>query len=306
MQLPINKIYYLLKPLIPRRLQLFLRRQVVKRHIIKYADIWPIDKRSSKEPEGWKGWPEGKQFALILTHDVDTATGQEKCRDLMKLEMKHGFRSSFNFVPERYAVNAELRRLLTQNGFEVGVHGLYHDGKYFATREEFRRRALKINKYINEWNAVGYRSPSMQHNLDWFYDLNIEYDSSTFDTDPFEPQPQGMKTIFPFYMKNNNGKSYLEIPYTLPQDFTLFVMMKEKNIDIWKKKLDWIVENRGMALVAAHPDYMNFNGNKLTIQEYPIQYYEEFLNYVKSKYKGQYWHVLPKDIARCWIKSCKR
>jgi hypothetical protein len=280
-----------------------LRRQIVKRQRIKYADIWPIDKRSFRKPEGWKGWPEGKQFALILTHDVDTAFGQEKCRDLMNLEMELGFRSAFNFVPERYTVNAELRNLLTQDGFEVGVHGLYHDGKYFTSREEFRRRAVKINKYIKEWNAVGYRSPSMQYNLEWFFDLDIEYDSSTFDTDPFEPQPKGMATIFPFYKQNNNGKGYLEIPYTLPQDFTLFVLLKEKNIDIWKKKLDWIVENGGMALIGAHPDYMNFNGNKLGIEEYPARYYEEFLEYIKSKYEGQYWHVLPKDMTRFWAEN---
>ena len=45
--------------------------------------------------------------------------------------------------------------------------------------------------------------------------------------------------------------------------------MKEKNIDIWKQKLDWIAENGGMALVNAHPDYMNFDGGKLGIEEYP-------------------------------------
>jgi hypothetical protein len=306
MHIYINKTYYLLKPIIPRRLQLFLRRQIVKMHRTKYSDIWPIDRRSSEKPDGWEGWPEGKQFALILTHDVDTALGQEKCRDLMRLEMKHGFRSSFNFVPERYTVNAELRSLLIKNGFEVGVHGLYHDGKYFVTREEFHRRAVKINKYIEEWNAVGYRSPSMHHNLDWFHDLNIEYDSSTFDTDPFEPQPQGMKTIFPFYMNGGNGKSYLELPYTLPQDFTLFVLMKDRNIDVWKTKLDWIAENGGMALLNNHSDYMNFDRKRMGMEEYPAAYYEELLDYVKSRYQGQYWHVLPKDLARYWTLSCTR
>ena len=99
----------------------------------------------------------------------------------------------------------------------------------------------------------------MHHNLEWIHDLDIEY-ASTFDTDPFEPQSDGVGTIFPFWVSgNSNQKGYVELPYTLPQDFTLFILMKEKNIDIWKQKLDWIAENGGMALVNTHPDYMNFD-----------------------------------------------
>jgi len=41
----------------------------------------------------------------------------------------------------------------------------------------------------------------------------------------------------------------VELPYSLPQDFSLFVIMRERNIDIWKIKLDWIVEKGGMALL---------------------------------------------------------
>jgi hypothetical protein len=80
----------------------------------------------------------------------------------------------------------------------------------------------------------------------------------------------------------------------------LFVLMKEKNIDIWKKKLDWIVEKGGMALLITHPDYMNCKKDRCGIGEYPIEFYEEFLDYVNSKYKDQYWNALPKEIARFW------
>lgn len=275
-----------------------MRRIVVKRQLERNRHVWPIDPNSAKPPKGWQGWPEGKKFALVLTHDVDTARGQERCRDLMRLEEKHGFRSSFNFVPERYDVSPVLRHMLQERKFEVGVHGLYHDGKYFVSRDEFRRRAQKINRYIKEWNAVGYRSPSMQYNLEWFHDLDIEYDASTFDTDPFEPQPDGVNTIFPFQVtRNHNTGRYIELPYTLPQDFTLFILMREKTIDIWKRKLDWIVKHGGMALINVHPDYMNFKGTNLGLEEYPSEYYEEFLQYVKSQYHGSYWHALPRDVA---------
>ncbi len=94
----LNKLYYNLKPLIPRRLQISIRRRLVLRKCSLCTNIWPINEKASKLPEGWSGWPEQKRFALVLTHDVETAKGQEKCYDLISLEKQLGFRSSFNFV----------------------------------------------------------------------------------------------------------------------------------------------------------------------------------------------------------------
>lgn len=264
----------------------------------KHLDVWPIPKQPGAPPHGWPGWPEHKKFALVLTHDVDTAKGQEKCYDLMKLEKDIGFKSSFNFVPERYRVSSKLRHDLTGNGFEVGVHGLYHDGKLYESRKIFQTRAVKINYYLKEWGSVGFRSPAMHHNLNWLDHLNILYDSSTFDTDPFQPQPDGVETIFPFSnVATASIKRYVELPITLPQDFVLFILLKEIKIDTWKSKLDWIYKNAGMALLNTHPDYMNFGTVKGGFEEYPVQYYVDFLNYVKTKYGGQYWHPLPKEVA---------
>jgi len=297
----IKDIYYHLKPIIPRRLQIFLRRRLAFKKRLTCSNIWPIDEKAGVLPDKWCGWPEEKRFALVLTHDVETAKGQEKCPQLIKIEEELGLRSSFNFVPERYSVSSELRHYLTNKGFEVGVHDLYHDGKLYSSREIFKRRAIRINNFLKEWGAVGFRSSSMYHNLEWIHALNIEYDASTFDVDPFEPQPDGMGTIFPFWVKENSAqKGYIELPYTLPQDFTLFVLMKEKGIEIWKKKLDWIAQHGGMALLITHPDYMNFGGKKLNYEEYPVEYYYKFLEYAEIKYHGKYWHVLPKEIARFW------
>ena len=95
----------------------------------------------------------------------------------------------------------------------------------------------------------------------------------------------------------------MKLPYTLPQDHSLFIIMKERTIDIWKQKLDWIAEKGGMVLLNSHPDYMNFCGRKLSIEEYPVKYYEDFLEHINDKYDGQYWHALPKDMARFWSEN---
>lgn len=299
-----NRIFYTFKPFIPRQFQIYLRQQRAKYLRKKCTQIWPINPNSGKPPDGWKGWPNGKKFALVLTHDVDTAKGHEKSRQLMDVEKNLGVRSSFNFVPERYNVSPELRHYLNKNGFEVGVHGLKHDGKLYHSKEIFQRRAIRINQYLKEWESVGFRSPAMHHNLDWLHYLDIEYDASTFDTDPFEPQSDGVGTIFPFWVKGDSAqRGYVELPYTLPQDSTIFILMKEKTINIWKQKLEWIIKRGGMALILTHPDYMNFGGNRLDREEYPAEYYEEFLRHIKDKYEGQYWHVLPRDMARFWSKN---
>jgi len=141
----------------------------------------------------------------------------------------------------------------------------------------------------------------MHHNLDWIHHLNIEYDASTFDTDPFEPQSDGVGTIFPFWVRDMTTQNeYLELPYTICQDFTLFIIMKENGIDIWKKKLDWIVSRGGMVLINTHPDYMNFNERMQGIEEYPVEYYIEFLDYIMDVYKGAYWNTIPKNVAKFW------
>ncbi len=293
--------YYLLRPLIPRSVQVALRRALIRRKRGRVADVWPIDPNSRIPPPGWNGWPGGKQFALVLTHDVEGSAGQGKCLDLMRMEKEMGFRSSFNFVPEGYEVSPAIREILGINGFEVGVHGLTHDGKLYSSRESFEARAKKINAYLEQWGASGFRSPAMHHNLEWIHAFNIEYDASTFDTDPFEPQSDGVGTIFPFLVGGEEGRGgYIELPYTLPQDFALFVLLREEGIGIWKRKLDWIAESGGMALLNTHPDYMKFGDGAPGNEEYPAAYYWKFLSYLQMQYRGKYWAALPREMARFW------
>ncbi len=75
----------------------------------RVRNIWPIMPGSERPPEGWPGWPDGKKFAVVLTHDVEGKAGLEKCWDLMQLEKAMGFRSSFNFIPEGGYRRARLR-----------------------------------------------------------------------------------------------------------------------------------------------------------------------------------------------------
>ena len=301
----LKKLFYILKPFIPRKFQLYLRRKLILSKIPKYQEIWPILKGSEKKPDNWKGWPDGKQFAVVLTHDVEHKRGYDRVLQLMEVEKELGFVSSFNFVPERdYKVEKQLLNTLKQNGFEYGVHGLYHDGKLFSSEQEFLKRAERINYYLKEWNTKGFRAPAMHHNLDWIGALNIDYDMSTFDTDPFEPQPDGVGTVFPFWVQNkrNVNGGYVELPYTLPQDFTPFILMKEKSAKIWKDKLDWLADNNAMVLVNVHPDYIDFSSSGKDYEEFDVKIFIDLLEYIKRNYAGKYWNALPSDVANFWKK----
>jgi hypothetical protein len=317
-----NHLYYRIKPLVPTSIRMPVRRWFAQSKRKQVGDVWPILPGSEKPPQDWAGWPEGKQFALVLTHDVEGQAGLEKCRQLMEVEQKLGFRSSFNFIPEgEYVAPRGLYEELTRNGFEVGVHDLRHDGKLYRSRSQFRQSASRINEYLQEWGAVGFRSAFMLHKLNWLHDLNIQYDASTFDTDPFEPQPEGRDTIFPFWvaspdvaLNQNPARNltpnrnhapglvtragYVELPYTLPQDSTLFLLLGERSIHVWKKKIDWIAKHGGMVLLDAHPDYMAMNGASRKAWEYPVSLYAELLRYVRSTYPHAYWHALPREVAQ--------
>ena len=318
--MPANRLYYHLKPYMPWRFRMALRRMMARRKRKAFRDVWPINESAGHPPSGWRGWPEGKKFALVLTHDVESSAGLAKCSQLMQLEREMGFRSSFNFIPEgEYRMTRKFREELGKNGFEVGIQDLKHDGKLFQSREAFRRGARQINRYLREWGAVGFRSGFMFHNLEWAHDLDVEYSSCTFDTDPFEPQPDDVGTIFPFWVPRPNSgikpdsaldssssrathhsspaSGYVELPYTLPQDSTLFLVLSEPTPEIWLRKLDWIVQHGGMALVNVHPDYLRFPGEPASPHTYPVEFYKKLLQCAREKYGQSFWHALPKQTA---------
>ena len=140
-----NRVYYSVKPFIPRSLRTALRRRLAVRLRQRFATSWPIMPGSEQEPAAWSGWPDGKKFALVLTHDVEGPSGLAKCRRLAELERELSFRSSFNFIPEGdYRVSSELRQELVSQGFEVGVHDLRHDGRLYQSRRDFDENARRV------------------------------------------------------------------------------------------------------------------------------------------------------------------
>ncbi len=298
-----KRVYYRVKPFFPQPLAWVLRKWYSNPDRQKFPLQWPVEPRyalfqrelirqvmllTGYNPLRFVNfWPDRKRFALVLTHDVEKMEGQGHVRAVADLEESLGFRSSFNFIPERYAIDLELVDDLKRRGFEVGIHGLRHDGKLFLSKSGFDERCDRINACLKEYGAVGFRSPLTHRNPEWMQALKIEYDLSFFDTDPYEPMPGGTMSIFPYFLGH-----FVELPYTLMQDYTLASFLKEETPKFWLDKIEFIEQLNGMALVNSHPDYLR-NDRTWNV-------YASFLKSMKEK--ESIFHALPRDVARWWRK----
>ena len=298
---PARRWYYRLKPFVPRTLTRLLRRIQSPSARASFPLGWPIEDRYARfqwevmrqllivtgqqSMDHHALWPDGRRFAFVLTHDVETEAGQAHVRAVAALDESSGFRSSFNFVPERYRLDHELIAELRERGFEIGVHGLKHDGKLFNSHAEFMQRTEGINAHLKDLDAVGFRSPLTMRNPEWMQALEIEYDLSFFDADPYEPMPGGTMSIWPFILGH-----FVELPYTLMQDCTLTAILGETTPRLWLEKVDFIERFQGMALLNSHPDYL--------YEPVSRKIYADFLQAMRLR--GGYWHALPREVASWW------
>ncbi len=294
------QLFYALRPLIPRRLQLALRRAFVPLQRSRVFPAWPIEpvlvegqyehlrsrlKESGGELAFVNFWPNGRRFSFILTHDVESEKGIEAIPALLEIERRYGFTSSWNFCAEEYPIPQGLFDELKAAGCEVGLHGLRHDGKLFGSRASFEAALPKIRSYLDDWQVDGFRSPATHRDAGWMAELGCLYDSSFPDTDPFEPMAGGCCSIFPYFLDG-----IVELPITLVQDHTWFAIMGGRSIEPWTSKSEWIIRHHGLVNLLVHPDYM------LTADR--LSHYDRFLEFLKEQPGG--WHGLAAEVAQWW------
>ncbi len=260
---------------------------IPRQFLSSLADAIRTDQADQSPREVAHPWPNGKQFCLSLSHDVETAYGMRLIEKMASIEEKHGVRSSWNLVPKKYPIDPGLVRDMLARGFEFGVHGYNHDGRLFSSERVFSTRARTINQVASQFEAVGFRAPMVHRNLRLIErDLHFEYDASCFDIDPLQAMPGGVGSIWPFIV----GGKIVELPYTMPQDHTLFVSLGQTDTHVWQRKLQFLKRNCGMALMLTHPDYMD--------SPELLQLYDRFLGDVVER--QEHWHALPRDVGAWW------
>jgi peptidoglycan/xylan/chitin deacetylase (PgdA/CDA1 family) len=296
-------VYYRLKPLIPRRAQIWGRRLIARRKLNLSFPRWPIEDGvlSLLQFYGFclllalgKGsttfrwfWPRGYRAALILTHDVESSAGLERALELADIEQERGFRSSFNIVASQYPIDHGVVRELKDRGFEIGVHGLRHDRSLFASHEAFVRQLPAVEEAARRLGAQGFRSPSTHRVYEWLAELPVLYDSSVPHSDPFEPQPGGCCTLWPYAIGG-----VIELPYTMSQDHTLFTLLERRSAEPWLRQVEAIEERHGLIQCLSHPDpgYLG-DADKRAL-------YVELLDALAER--TDLWRSLPRDVAQWW------
>ena len=301
----LRKTYYFVRPL----LGVSVRRQLQKIYLRGWDKIpfpsWPVDdtvdrvhrkllalllksQGLDRTPFIWF-WPRGYTSCAIVTHDVEDKRGKDFCSSLMDLDESFGIRSAFQVVPEKnYDVSKSFRDSITSRGFEVNVHDLKHDGRLYAERAEFQRRAARINSYIREYDARGFRSGILYRNADWFDAFEFSYDMSLPNVAHLDPQRGGCCTVMPFFI----GK-ILELPVTCTQDYTLFRILGDYSINLWKKQIAIIRKNYGLISLIAHPDYL--------LQPRALDTYKTLLEFLAGlRAQDVLWTALPREVADWW------
>jgi len=297
------RAYYRLRPFIPRSVQILARRVHARARQHSPTHLrWPIDPLFvgiaeaylalrillSPETRGVTAaprWPSGYGASAVLTHDIEGVAGQSRCRDVMALEREAGVRSCFNFVAERYPVDHALMDEMRADGFEIGSHGIKHDGRKFSSRSVFDERLERLQHYRKEWRVVGFRSPATHRRWAWMPELPFEYDSSYPDTDPFEPIPGGCASPWPFMI----GR-LVELPVTMPQDHTLWEVLRIPAVPVWRTKLEWLRACGGLITIIVHPDYLTT----------PVRWREYGQLLETLVQTPGLWRTLPGSVAAWW------
>jgi peptidoglycan/xylan/chitin deacetylase (PgdA/CDA1 family) len=296
-----RRAYYRARPLLPRSLQMSIRRSFSRVQSKVRFPRWPVETTLhdfydflfklvvgvADAPVPYIGvWPREWSWSFVLTHDVEAQIGYDKLPELLRIEVDFGYRSSWNFVPQnRYVVDDRLVETLREQGFEVGVHGFNHDGRDLSSLATLKRRLPAIRAYADRWQAKGFRSPGTLRSAALMPLLGFDYDSSYTDTAPFEPQAGGCCTWLPYMIKD-----LVELPITLTQDHTLFDLLGHRDETMWIEKARFLRERGGMALVLTHSDYV---GNP-----YLLSSYERLLDEFADDSTA--WKALPREISDWW------
>lgn len=300
-----KRLYYHLRPF----MNVALRKQVQKFHARNWRNRifphWPVDTTVeniletvlllsmqasdvNEVPFVWF-WPNGAASCLAMTHDVETAAGRDSCANLMDLDDSFDIKAAFGIVPEgRYDVSPAFLDSIRSRRFEVAIQDLNHDGRLFDDHKEFLRRAQIINRYAVEYRAKGFRAAILYRQPDWYKAFEFAFDMSIPNVAPLDPQNGGCCTVFPFAIGE-----ILELPLTTTQDYTLFHVLGERSLDLWKAQIDLVLKKNGLLSFIVHPDYV--------MTPDTVAVYKGLLGYLKElRERIPIWAALPSEIDMWW------
>ncbi|MFH1539114.1 MAG: hypothetical protein ABIH66_09155 [bacterium] len=296
----------------PRSMRLWAHRLQVRRSAVEDEGFpaWPVEPsaealrrllRAGFEAAAGKPlpshgslWPGGKRFAVVLSHDMDTAKSFAAMDNLAKMEEARGLRSCWNVVGAFYRHDHAALGAISSAGHEIALHGYNHDNKLaYLPGAEIEKRLDSCAGFANRYGVQGFRSPSLLTSaaLDAAVARRFVWSSSTIDTDvnSIIAPHRGVCSVFPFFKDG-----LLELPLTIPLDDRLMIMgfRGDAFFELVMKKTDWIAKVGGVVFLGNHPEpHISGNAEMLAM-------YERLLDALAAR--GDAWFALPSELARHW------
>jgi peptidoglycan/xylan/chitin deacetylase (PgdA/CDA1 family) len=251
---------------------------------------------------GWRDapvalWPDGKRFAVALTHDVDTAQGLRQAERFARIEHDAGVVSAWYVVPRRFQLDHAVLQALAGAGHEIGCHGYDHRNRTpFLPRAAISARLEECRPFLEDYAVQGYRSPGLLRTSALYAELSARfvYDTSAPDTEWYTgiAPYNGCCTVLPFW----RGQ-LLILPVTLPLDALLihYGLAPRKILELWRAKIDWIARVGGLAVITTHTE-LQYSANPAM-----LAVYRELLTELTGRHEA--WLTRPADIASWWLAS---
>jgi peptidoglycan/xylan/chitin deacetylase (PgdA/CDA1 family) len=287
-------------------------------------------------------YPDGKKFAVCLTHDIDfvypekmytiveTAKAfakgnlidavkmpfsriSKKCnpywnfREIMELEAKYDAKSSFYFLALNPGENdfnykiedleAELK-FISDQGWEVGLHGGYES---YKSLEDLKEKKYRIEKVLGK-QVIGYRNHYLRFKVPDTWELlskaGFKYDT-TFGYHDCAGFRNGLCHPFrPFNRNTGEQIDILELPLIIMDRTLLKDYMRldvKKAWELIKRLIDKVEQYNGVVTVLYHNNTLNEGENR--------KCYEKLLKYASSK---KAWITSGEEICNWWSTNVEK
>lgn len=292
-----------------------LKRPVVNEYINLLFDLILLLHRKMNIPllQKWY-WPDGKEFAVCLTHDVDvvykwwikrilsylihfrlkemiSSIGRGEYwtfEELMKIESEYGYRSSFYFLAtskdkfgRRYRIkNRKIRKIiqrLKEGGWEIGLHAGYES---FNDKSQLLKEKILLER-VTKGDIKGIRQHYLRFDVPTTWRIQEEVDF-IYDTTLGYSNIVGCRAgiCFPFRpydaLQNSEMKIW-EIPLHV-MDNALFMSSKDP-FRVVKDISKTIKAYHGVLTILWHQ-------NSLDEKDFPGRgvVYKKMISYIKDAY----------------------
>ncbi len=268
---------------------------------------WPIEGRldafraelyaglaESTESPRQGGWPDGKRFPLLVTHDVDTKEGMALAGNVLDEMVALGLKPCFFLVGRGYNWDEGFIRAVYEAGGEIGLHGDLHDNRIaFLSADKAAERLDTCRELVQRHRIRGFRAPSLLVS-DAMYEAvgpRFAWDSSVPDTDTHTllgPR-RGCGTVFPF-----RRRGCLVLPLTMPADDRLLLLGYRglDLVELLRRKLAHVRQLGGLCHFLTHPEPHLFG--KRVLRDLFAAVFEEILD------TNEAWIATPSMVAEYW------